>query len=134
MNDKIDQNTNFAKLPSAKCHFFGKTVNFVIQKLKSKHLVCLSFLQWQVFLREREEIFYTYSGPIYVFAFINSINFEVKNLHSNVIKEIKKWMNEKKLQNCVSYAFFFFLDLLINWPWHHILNVKEKKEWRQADY
>ena len=59
------------------------------------------------FLREREEIFYTYSGPIYVFAFINSIIFEVKSLHSNVIKEIKKWMNEKKLQKCVLYAFFW---------------------------
>ena len=38
-------------------------VNFIIQKLKSKHLVCLSFLWWQFFLREQEKIFYTYSGP-----------------------------------------------------------------------
>ena len=39
-------------------------VNFIIQKLKSKHLVCLSFLWWQVFLRgQQEKIFYTYSGP-----------------------------------------------------------------------
>ena len=37
--------------------------NFIIQKLKSKQLVCLSFLWWQVFLREREKIFYTYSKP-----------------------------------------------------------------------
>ena len=29
--------------------FFFITVNFIIQKLKSKHLVCLSFLWWQVF-------------------------------------------------------------------------------------
>jgi hypothetical protein len=27
-------------------------VNFIIQKLKSKHLFCLSFLLWKVFLRE----------------------------------------------------------------------------------
>ena len=27
------------------------------------YLVCLSFLWWQVFLREREKIFSTYSGP-----------------------------------------------------------------------
>ena len=30
-------------------------VNFIIQKLKSKNFVCLSFLWRQVFLREREE-------------------------------------------------------------------------------
>ena len=32
------------------------------QKLKNIHLVCLRFLWWQVFLREREKIFYTSSG------------------------------------------------------------------------
>ena len=41
----------------------GVLVNFIIKKLKSKHLLCLSFIWRQVFLREREEIFYTYSGP-----------------------------------------------------------------------
>ena len=40
--------------------FFGITVNFIIQKLKSKHLVCLNFLWWQVFLREQEKMFYAY--------------------------------------------------------------------------
>ena len=39
-------------------------VNSITQKLKSKHLFCLCFLWWQVFLREREKIFYTYSGPL----------------------------------------------------------------------
>ena len=34
---KIDQNTNFAKLPSAKWPFFGITVNIIIQKLTSKN-------------------------------------------------------------------------------------------------
>ena len=42
-------------------NFFSVLVNFIIKKLKSKHLVCLSFLWGQVFLREREKIFYTYS-------------------------------------------------------------------------
>ena len=51
--------------------FFGITVNFIIQKLKSKHLLCLSFLWWQVFLREREKIFYTYSGPFVTLYKIN---------------------------------------------------------------
>ena len=41
----------------------GVLVNFIINKLKSKRLVCLSFHFWQFFLREREKIFYTYSGP-----------------------------------------------------------------------
>ena len=35
----------------------GVLVNFIIQKSKSKHLVCLSLLWWQVFLREREKTF-----------------------------------------------------------------------------
>ena len=43
--------------------FFGITVNLITQKLKSKHFVCLSNLWWQVFLREQEKIFYTYSKP-----------------------------------------------------------------------
>ena len=38
--------------------FFGITVNFVIQKLKSKQLVCLIFLWWEVFLRELEKVFW----------------------------------------------------------------------------
>ena len=38
-------------------------VNFITWKFKSKHLVCLSFLWGQVFLREREKIFCTYSRP-----------------------------------------------------------------------
>ena len=56
----------YTVIPKKAIWQFGKIgvlVNFIIQKLKSKHLVCLSFLWWQVFLREREKIFYTYSGP-----------------------------------------------------------------------
>ena len=44
LNDEIDQNTNFAELPSAKWLFFGINCNSIISKLKSKHLVCHSFL------------------------------------------------------------------------------------------
>ena len=36
---------------------------FYHSKLKSKHLLCLSFLWWKVFSREQEKIFYIYSGP-----------------------------------------------------------------------
>ena len=42
----------FAKLPSAKRLFFGITVNSIIQKLKSKHLVCLSLSDERSNLRE----------------------------------------------------------------------------------
>ena len=55
LNDKIDQNTNFAKLPSAKWLFFGTTVNFSLQILKSKHLVCLSF--WDISRDSRANIY-----------------------------------------------------------------------------
>ena len=43
MNEKIKPFTNrqFGKI--------GVLVNFIIQIMKSKHLVCLSFLWWQVF-------------------------------------------------------------------------------------
>ena len=37
--------------------FFCTTVNFIIIELKSKHLVCLSFLWWQVFLRKERKYF-----------------------------------------------------------------------------
>ena len=46
---KIDQNTNFSKMPSAKWLFFWITVDLVIQKLKSKHLVFLSLFWWEFF-------------------------------------------------------------------------------------
>ena len=35
LNDKIYQHTNFAKLPSAKCFFFGVPLNLIIKKLLS---------------------------------------------------------------------------------------------------
>ena len=35
--------------------FFGITVHFIIQKLKSKHLVCLSFLWWEIFWRDERK-------------------------------------------------------------------------------
>ena len=54
LNDKIVQNTNLAKLPVPN-GFFGITVNFIIQKLKSKHFVCLSFLRWQFFFEGTRE-------------------------------------------------------------------------------
>ena len=62
LNSKIDQNTNFAKLPSAKCQmaFYGITVNFIIQKLKSKHLVCLSFSGGWFFEGTRENILHIF--------------------------------------------------------------------------
>ena len=43
LNDKMDQNTNFDKFTSAKCLFFGIIVNFITQKLKSKHLAISVF-------------------------------------------------------------------------------------------
>ena len=42
----------------------GVMVSSIIEKLNSKHNVRLSFLWRQVFLREREKIFYTYSRPL----------------------------------------------------------------------
>ena len=53
------------RMPSSKCFFFGITVTCITKKLKSKRLVCLFFLWWQVFLKEQAKIFYKYSGPKY---------------------------------------------------------------------
>ena len=50
--------------------FFGRTVHFITQKLKSKHLVYLSFLWWEVFLREREKIFFIHSAPRSIFSLV----------------------------------------------------------------
>ena len=60
-NDKIDSYTK--KKPFGTWQFgkIGVLVNSIIQKLKSKHLSCLSFLWWQLW----EKIFYTYSGAKY---------------------------------------------------------------------
>ena len=41
----------------------GVLINFTIQKLKSKHLVCLSFLLWEFFFEgTRENIFLIFQG------------------------------------------------------------------------
>ena len=45
VHNNIEQNTYFAKLPSAKWLFFGLIVNFIFQKLKREQLVFLSFLK-----------------------------------------------------------------------------------------
>ena len=50
--------THFAKSSSAKC-FFGATVSFIIQKSKSKHLVCRSF-QWLQFFWGNERKYFTH--------------------------------------------------------------------------
>ena len=53
--------TNTPILPNS--FFFGISVNFIIQKLKSKHLFSLSQLSLGFFKRLRGNIFYTYSRP-----------------------------------------------------------------------
>ena len=62
----------YCKLPKTsplKWSIRGVLVSFIIQKLKSKHLVCNGFLWWQVFLREQEKIFCRFSRPrLIVFA------------------------------------------------------------------
>ena len=51
----------FCQIFKCQMAFFGITVNFITQKLKSKHLVCLSFLWWQVFFEgTRENIFHIF--------------------------------------------------------------------------
>ena len=53
-NDKIDQNTNIAKLPCAKWLFFIYVpVNLIIKKLKSKHLVFLGFLEEKLYRKRK---------------------------------------------------------------------------------
>ena len=66
----------YQKKPFANWQFgkIGFLVNLIIQKWKSKHLVCLSFLWWQVLLRERGKIFYTYSGPLVALQYCWGIN------------------------------------------------------------
>ena len=70
LNDKIYSYITKSHLALWQFGKIGVLVHFVIQKLKSKHLVCLSFLWWQGFLREREKIFSTYSGPEQYLAYI----------------------------------------------------------------
>ena len=43
LSDKIDQNANFAKLPSGTMAFFDIIVNLITQKLKSKDLAITVF-------------------------------------------------------------------------------------------
>ena len=60
LNSKVTRRKNIRGVRT--CNY-AVTVNSIIQKLKIKHLVFLSFLWWKFFLREREKIFYPYSKP-----------------------------------------------------------------------
>ena len=64
--------------------FFGITVNVIIQKLKSKHIVCLSFLWWEVFLRERGKTFCTYSWPQAIGQINHKSSHRTGDFHKNV--------------------------------------------------
>ena len=60
---KFDQNTNSAKLSSAKWPFFKyyhSRIDFFANLLS--FLLC-QFLWWEGLLREQEKTFFTYSGP-----------------------------------------------------------------------
>ena len=64
----------------AKCqmHFFVIAVTFIIQKLKSKHFVCPSFLWWQVFWGN-ERKYFTHI-PIYLWN-VAKINWKQPLFH-----------------------------------------------------
>ena len=54
LNDKIYSYTVKSHLALGK---IGGLINFITQKLKSKHLVCLSFLWWQFFWGKERKYF-----------------------------------------------------------------------------
>ena len=68
-------------------------VNFISQKLKSKHLVCLSFLWWQICLRGREEIFYKHSA-------LNNVSLHI--IKWNMMLHISTFC-------CIGYKGYLFL-------------------------
>ena len=47
----------FCQITKSQMSFFGITVDFFLQKMKSKHLVCLSFLWRQVFWGNKRKYF-----------------------------------------------------------------------------
>ena len=93
--------------------FYGITVNFIIQKLESKHLVCLSILWWQVFLRERENILYIYSGSIIVVKY-SCWNRNTVVWYEAVVEDLAKHISWAKTGSCSKFCtlrrklFFFF--------------------------
>ena len=131
MNDKIDPNTNFAKLPSAKWLFF---VGFIIQKSKSKHLVCLRFLWWQFFEGPRENILHNFRVYMYSKIIIMRLiqrgtkmiperpTFDGKSLSLTFLLNelVKTHFHEfSKFQIMyVNFLFFFSVDqgILAGWP------------------
>ena len=85
----------------------GVLVNFVIQKLKSKLLVCLSFLWWQFFFREQEKIFYTYSGPHS--SFYESFNTKKQTIRRrNKMDKILQFWPEWFLREVNSFGFILW--------------------------
>ena len=67
VDDKIDQNTNFAKLPSAKSFFFCTTEILIVWKLKFCHITQLfcvcQVLWWEKIWENWENFFFTKSQP-----------------------------------------------------------------------
>ena len=64
LSDRIDQRTNFAKLLCSKMAFLDITVNFITQKLKSKHLAISVFSSQSFFEGTRGKFFHIFRALI----------------------------------------------------------------------
>ena len=62
----------------------GVLVNVIIQRLKSKHLVCLSFLRWQIFWGNKRKYFPHILGQGIILKFL-SFYFLQKQSYDNFL-------------------------------------------------
>ena len=114
MNGKIVQNTNFARSPSAQWLFLVLhiTVNSIIQKLKSKHLVCLSFLRWQSFWGNKRKYF-THIPGLSQF----SLFFLIEEKESVSLKMTCIWKSCRTFKFLSSNQSYFYFGWAV---WHSI--------------
>ena len=87
LNDKIDQNTNFAKLPIGKMTFFDITVNFIIKKLKSKHLA-LSVFSGQRFFWGNERKYFPHIPGLVSSSYkaFHAVLYQLLRIHQIILR------------------------------------------------
>ena len=119
LNDEIDQNTNFEKLPSGKMAFFDKNVSFITQKLKRKYLP-ISVFSGQRFFWGNERKHFSRSLGLRVlwttkwFALKKLTNYLFSNGFYSLIVDSSKLL---KLYNIMYIPFLFiFLFLFVCFP------------------
>ena len=101
LSDEIDH--QFCQIAKWKNSFFWCNCKFYHFKIEKLTLSNLSFLWSEVFLREQEEIFSTYFGPLWLIRVSSSFNFTIMFLSQQSSCFIDYWTSNPKFFSSIFF-------------------------------